>query len=69
MEKGKSNSTLWVENKAYKYCVFRHQLMIGRGSYDRMVLIGGDITSTHCYRGKIVRKAKKREVYSDAIEI
>ncbi len=66
---GKSTATLYVGNDSYKHCVYRHKLMLKRGEYERVVLVGGDVTSTYCYRGKIVRKPKKREVYSDAIEI
>lgn len=68
IEEGKSTATLWIENKPYKHCVFRHQLMMYRGDYGRVVLIGGDITSTYCYREKIVRKVVKREK-SNAMEI
>lgn len=69
VEKGKSTATLYIENESYKHCVYRHQLMLQRYDYGRVILIGGDITNTYCYRGKIVRKPKKRESYSDAIEI
>ena len=34
--------------------------MLNRGDYGRVILIGGDITNTYCYRGKIVRKPKKK---------
>lgn len=68
--KGTDSSTLYVDSNPYKHCVYRHQLMLKRGDYNgRIVLIGGDITGTHCYNGKIVRKPKPREKYSDAIEI
>lgn len=69
IEKGKSIATLYIEKESYKHCVFRHQLMLLRGDYGRVVLIGGDITNTYCYKGSIVRKPKKRESYSNAIEI
>lgn len=69
IEEGKSTATLYADNKPYKHCVYRHQLMLQRGDYSRNILIGGDITNTYCYRGKIVRKPKPREKYSDAIEI
>lgn len=69
VEEGKSIATLYVERKSYKQCVYRHQLMLRRGDYGKVILIGGDITNTYCYRGKIVKKPKKRESYSSAIEI
>ena len=67
---GKSTSTLYIGNKSYKHCVHRHKLMLSRGQYERSVLIGGDITATYCYKGKIVRKAKSRvNNYNDAMVI
>lgn len=69
IEEGKSIATLYIGNKSYKHCVYRHQLLLKRGDYGKTLLIGGDITSTYCYRGKIVRKPKEREKYNDAIEI
>lgn len=69
IEEGKDTSTLYADNKPYKYCVYRHQLMLNRGDYSRTILIGGDVTNTYCYRGKIARKVKPREKYNNAIEI
>ncbi len=70
IEEGKSTAALYIGDKPYKHCVYRHQLMLKRGDYDgREILIGGDITSTYCYRGRMVRKPKPREKYTDAIEI
>ena len=60
IEKGKSTATLYIGNDSFKHCVHRHKLMMRRGEYERSIIIGGDITSTWCYRGKIVRKVKPR---------
>lgn len=70
MEKGKSIAVLYVKDVAYKHCVYRHKQALKRGEYDRSVLIGGDITSTWCYKGKIVRAVKPREnKYTEAMVI
>ncbi len=62
MVQGRSISTLYVKgNVSYKHCIHRHKPMLKRGEYEREVLIGGDVTGTYCYRGKIVRKGKKRD--------
>jgi hypothetical protein len=70
IKKGKSTATLWIGDENYKHCVYRHKLMLKRGDYARTVIIGGDVTSTYCYRGKIVRKVKPRtNQYNDAMVI
>ncbi len=67
MKEGKSTATLWVMGKAYMHCVYRHQEPLSRKVYERIVMVGGDITSTWCYRGKIVRARGTKKDACNAI--
>ncbi len=68
MEEGKSTAALYVGAKSYKHCVHRHKLPLNRRVYERIIMVGGDITATWCYRGKIIR-AVKHSNYESAMEL
>ncbi len=55
-KEGKSRAGIHVGGKDVDYCVYRHSLMLKRGEYERVILVSGDITSTFCYKERIVKK-------------
>lgn len=53
-EEGGGVAPLHIEDKVIQHCVYRHQMMLGRGEYERTVNESGDISGTYCYNGRIV---------------